>query len=66
MPGRVEEWRAERSRRRAERAARLKVVVANRTFTREPGRIDALASRAVAKAVGPAPRELDPDLGHED
>jgi len=44
---------AQLARWRAEQQTRLTVRIANRTFKRHPNRVDRLAQRLLAKAVGP-------------
>jgi hypothetical protein len=47
----IERWRRELGRRRAEARARLMIRVVNRTFTKQPDRLDRLARRLVDKTA---------------
>jgi hypothetical protein len=49
----MDDWRDELRKRRAEARARLMVRVVNRSFKKQPNRLDRVAARLVAKAAGP-------------
>ena len=53
----IDRWLAELRHRRAEAHARTMVRVVNRTFKRQPGRVDRIAHRLVTKAAGPRQNE---------